>query len=103
MFGGHDALMDEMARVELFRPSDDLLELLAVRGALLRSLDEQSRRGSTISNNDTLKNKLTTCSTDIVLDRSGVVDDQCLRMLCVVLPRLVSHLELSLLLIQSSF
>ena len=76
MFGGCGVLMDETARVELFCPSDDLLELLTVRGALLRGLNEQSRRGSTISNNDTLENKLTTCSMDIVLDQSGVVNDQ---------------------------
>ena len=69
VFGRGDALVDVVARVELFRPSNDLvLELLAVHGALLRNLDEQGRRRSTISNNDTFKNKFTACGADVVLD-----------------------------------
>ena len=77
VFGGGDAFMDITARVELPRlPNDILLELLGVHGTLLRSLDEQGRRCSTVPNDDTLENKFTAHSTNVILDRPDMVNDK---------------------------
>ena len=77
VFGGNDALVDIAARVELPRSPDDfLLELLGVHGALFRSLDEQSRGGSAVANDNALENKFATGGADVVLDRPELTNDK---------------------------
>ena len=70
VFGRGNALVDIAARVELrHSPNNFLLQLLAVHGALLRSLDKQGGGGSTVSDRNALGNEINTCSADAVIDR----------------------------------
>lgn len=74
VFCGGDALVDIATRMKLPRPSDDfLLEPLGVHGARLGSLDEQGGGRSAVANDDTLENKFTTGSAEVVLDRPELV------------------------------
>ena len=80
--GGGNTFMDKTVRVELLRPSNNLLlELLSIHATLRQSLNKQGRRGLAASNNDTLKNKFTTCGVDIVLDRPDAANDELLWMI----------------------
>lgn len=68
VFGGVDTLVDIAAKMKMpCSPNDFLPELLRVHGAPLRSLDEQGRRVSAISN-DNAQNKFTS-SADVIFDR----------------------------------
>ena len=75
MFGGGYAFMDVAARVELPRSPDNFfLEFLSVHGALLRSLNEQSRGRSAVANDNALENQFATRGADVVLDRPELAD-----------------------------
>ena len=82
MFGG-DALVGIAARVELPHSLKNLpLELLGVHGALLRRFNEQGGGRSTVSNHNALENEITTCRTDVVLDRPEMANpDKSLRIM----------------------
>ena len=75
VFRGGNALVDIAAGVELpCSPNDLLLEFLGVHGASLRSLDEQGRGRSAVSNDNAFENKFATCSAEVVLDRPDVMN-----------------------------